>query len=128
MSKERLEEFKDYIDFLDDSADMQDHGRFVDTCMNLYEDGWFHWIYRYAKGQAETLDKCAERNKELEEDYEYLSHHYGLETEQNKRYREYLGLIEKVGTFADNETKEVIKNEQADLASEALESESHEEL
>ena len=41
--------------------------------------------------------------------------------QQNKRYREYLGLIEKVGTYADNETKEVIKNEQSDLASEALE-------
>lgn len=26
--------------------------------------------------------------QELEEDYEYLSHHYGIETEQNKRYRE----------------------------------------
>lgn len=34
------------------------------------------------------LIEQAERAQELEEDYEYLSHHYGLETEQNKRYRE----------------------------------------
>lgn len=81
MSKERLEEFKEKIDFLDDSADMDDFGRFVDTLQNMYEDGEFHWIVRYTKEQAERV-------KELEEDCEYLSHHYGLEAEKNKRYRE----------------------------------------
>ena len=44
------------------------------------------WAIKYAKEQAERV-------QELEEDYEYLSHHYGLETEQNKRYRE---AIDKV--------------------------------
>ena len=32
--------------------------------------------------------KLSKRVKELEEDCEYLSHHYGLEAEKNKRYRE----------------------------------------
>lgn len=34
-----------------------------------------------------------ERVQELEGDYEYLSHHYGLKTEQNKRYRDLFGRL-----------------------------------
>ncbi|GIP63341.1 hypothetical protein J32TS6_18960 [Virgibacillus pantothenticus] len=57
MSKERLEEFKDYIDYLDDSLDMQDNGRFVDALHSLYEDGWLDWVYKYAKKQAKRVQE-----------------------------------------------------------------------
>lgn len=61
MSKERLEEFKKQIDFLDDSADMEDFGRFVDTIQNMYEDGEFHWIVRYLKEQAERVQELEQQ-------------------------------------------------------------------
>lgn len=38
--------------------------------------------------EKEWLIEQVERVQELEEDCEYLSHHYGLEAEKNKRYRE----------------------------------------
>src|SRR5690625_466693 len=87
MSKERLKlkEFRNYIDFLDDSQDMQDHGRFIDTLQSLYEDGWFDWLYLYAKEQSERVQELEdivyqdERQAVLEGMYE-----------QNKRYREAL--------------------------------------
>ena len=67
MSKERLEEFKDYIDFLDDSNDMEDHERFIDTLLSLYDDGWFYWVHRYTKEQAELLQQISNKNVELNE-------------------------------------------------------------
>src|SRR5699024_1282770 len=93
MSKERLKlkEFRNYIDFLDDSQDMQDHGRFIDTLQSLYEDGWFDWLYIYAKEQAERVQELEdiiyqdERQVVLEGMYE-----------QNKRYRATREIIEQV--------------------------------
>src|SRR5690625_81381 len=90
MSKERLKlkEFRNYIDFLDDSQDMQDHGRFIDTLQSLYEDGWFDWLYLYAKEQSERVQELEEiiyqdeRQAVLEGMYK-----------QNKRYREALERI-----------------------------------
>lgn len=80
MSEERLKEFKDYIAFLDDSQDMQDHSRFADTCMSLYEDDWLHWIARYAKEQSERAEKLLaqtghnfEVNRKLNAENEDLS-------------------------------------------------------
>jgi|SRR5690625_929628 len=93
MSKERLEEFKDYIDFLDDSQDMQDHGRFVDTLHSLYEDGWFDWIYLYAKEQDERVKEYEYRyNKHLDLDIKNHDKIRQLE-QQNKRYREFIKTI-----------------------------------
>ena len=90
MSKERLKlkEFRNYIDFLDDSQDMQDHGRFIDTLQSLYEDGWFDWLYLYAKEQSERV-------QELETVIEQDKRQSVLEGlyEQNKRYREALERI-----------------------------------
>jgi|SRR5690625_843903 len=87
MSKERLKlkEFRNYIDFLDDSQDMQDHGRFIDTLQSLYEDGWFGWLYLYAKEQSELVQKL-EAIIEQDERQAVLEGLY----EQNKRYREAL--------------------------------------
>ncbi len=75
MSKERLrlKEFRDYIDFLDDSQDMQDHGRFIDTLQSLYEDGWFDWIYLYTKEQTERADMLAHENLEIRKGYQERS-------------------------------------------------------
>ena len=90
MSKERLKlkEFRNYIDFLDDSQDMQDHGRFIDTLQSLYEDGWFDWLYLYAKEQSERVQKL-EAIIEQDERQAVLEGLY----EQNKRYREALERI-----------------------------------
>src|SRR5690625_1258789 len=90
MSKERLKlkEFRNYIDFLDDSQDMQDHGRFIDTLQSLYEDGWFDWLYLYAKEQSERVQEL--------EDIIYQDERQALLEgmyEQNKRYREALEFI-----------------------------------
>jgi len=62
----------------------------------------------------------AERVRELEEDYEYLSHYYGLETEQNKRYREALELI-KLKTLDIKGDKDTRPFQIYGIASEALE-------
>src|SRR5699024_6291964 len=101
MSKERLKlkEFRNYIDFLDDSQDMQDHGRFIDTLQSLYEDGWFDWLYLYAKEQSERVQELEdityqdERQAVLEGMYE-----------QNKRYREALEFYADEGTYEVVET------------------------
>lgn len=82
-------------------------------------EGWQSVLPIFTK-DLEHLQKQAERVQELEEDYEYLSHHYGLETEQNKRYRELFARI------LNNECND--SDEFADLAEqialEALEGES----
>ena len=70
MSKVRLEGFGDYIDFLDDSADMEDYHRFIDTLKNLYADGELDWIYRYAK---EQFKRAQELECELKETKQMLN-------------------------------------------------------
>src|SRR5690625_5290218 len=114
MSKERLEEFKDYIDFLDDSQGMQDHGRFVDTLHSLYEDGWFDWIYLHAKEQDERVKEYEYRyNKHLDLDIKNHDKIRQLE-QQIKRYRELLTSrsmkqlirLEDKGCFLPDEGRE----------------------
>lgn len=85
---DRLEEFKDYIDFLDDSQDMQDHSRFVDTFISMYEDNMIHGIYRYAKEQAEQVEELSNWQDLHKADTIKLDN-------QNKRYRELLVEIEE---------------------------------
>lgn len=83
--KERLEEFKDELDFLDDSADMEDYHRFIDSLKNLYEGGELNWIYRYAKEQANRADKNAQDSEDMDRQL------YNTQL-QNERYREILGF------------------------------------
>lgn len=97
---ERLEEFRKILDFIDDSADMEEYHRFVDTLKNLYPDGEPDWIYRYAK-------KKAERVEELEQ--------------QNKRYREYLGRLQRATNRYPAEDMAYVVNK---ITREALEDES----
>ena len=81
--KERLEEFREFIDFMYESIDIEDHQRFVAISDSLLKDGWFKWIYRFAKEQAEKNMTCQEV---LDLQKDALK---GL-LEQNKRYREAL--------------------------------------
>ena len=74
MNKERLEEIEEHILKIDED-DSANRSKMLD---------YRHWTYELLKIASEQ----AERVQELEEDCEYLSHHYGLEAEQNKRYRE----------------------------------------
>ena len=101
MSKERLKlkEFRNYIDFLDDSQDMQDHGRFIDTLQSLYEDGWFDWLYLYAKEQSERVQKL-EAIIEQDKRQSVLEGMY----EQNERYRE--AIKRAIGKFNYDEHQE----------------------
>lgn len=118
MSKERLEEFRKTLDFIDDSADMEDYHRFVDTLKNTHQDGELNWIYRYAKEQAERV-------QELERDYKAVFDLISVRgyqkrldmMNQNKRYRE---TLEDITYYTDN--ARLIKNK----ARHALESESDE--
>src|SRR5699024_9444002 len=81
----------------------QDHGRFIDTLQSLYEDGWFDWLYLYAKEQSERVQELEEENKRIRQMKYYEAYEQGkfdtnmkvwyeipkLE-KQNKRYREAL--------------------------------------
>jgi len=53
--KEKLEEFKKYIDRLEDLKDVQGQGRYMDILRSLHDVGWFNWIYRYAKEQEKQV-------------------------------------------------------------------------
>src|SRR5699024_5936909 len=85
MSKERLEEFREFVDFMYESIDIEDHQRFIAISDSMLNDGWFKWIYRLAKEQSERVQEIEdiiyqdERQAVLEGMYE-----------QNKRYREAL--------------------------------------
>ena len=85
MSKERLEEFREFVDFMYESIVIEDHQRFIAISDSMLNDGWFKWIYRLAKEQSERVQELEdiiyqdERQAVLEGMYE-----------QNKRYREAL--------------------------------------
>lgn len=83
MSKERLKQFKNSLDFLDDSADMSDYHRLIDTLENLYKDGELDWIHRYAREQAERVQEL-EKEKEQDPRQGMLEDLHA----ENKRYRE----------------------------------------
>src|SRR5690625_4467970 len=92
MSKERLrlKKFRYYIEFLDNTAALQGNVRFVGALHSLYDDGWFDWIYLYAKEQAERVKEYEYRyNKHLDLDIKNHDKIRQLE-QQNKRYRELL--------------------------------------
>ena len=60
----------------------------IDYIKETYEMSKYDENYGLGMKDIEWLIEQAERVHELEEDYEYMAHHYGLETEGNKRYRE----------------------------------------
>lgn len=98
MSKERLEEMKGVL------------------------ESWRAWN-DWNESQRKVLKDLAcvlEHVRELEEDYEYLSHYYGLETEQNKRYRE---GIEKSTMIIKSLPRTSGKTQLYSLLNEALEGE-----
>lgn len=85
MSKERLEEFREFIDFMYESIDIEDHQRFVAISDSLLKDGWFRWIYQYAKEQAERVE-------ELEEELNGAEHRYGYKQMYKICNRDYATL------------------------------------
>lgn len=93
MSKKRLEDFREFIDFMYESLDIEDHQRFVAISEFMIESGWFKWICRYAKEQAERV-------QELEDElnyYKMATESYVDMEEQNIRYR---GAIKRaIGKF-----------------------------
>lgn len=76
MDKERLKEFKQQIDFLDDSADMEDYHRLIDTLKNMYEDGWLKELVSTVEEQSEKINGMAHviklKNKEMRELSKFL--------------------------------------------------------
>ena len=114
MSNERLEEFKKQIEFLDDSADMDDFGRFVDTLQNMYEDGEFHWIVRYLKEQAERVQELVKAHELKDLEHQGLVRQIKEKDEQNKLYRDLLTSrivkqlirLEDKGCFLPEEDRE----------------------
>src|SRR5690625_1956211 len=79
MNKERLAEIEERILKIDED-DSTNRSKMLDHR---------HWAYELLK----IANEQAERVQEIEEDCEYLSHHYGLEAEKNKRYREVINNI-----------------------------------
>lgn len=99
--KERLEEFREFIDFMYESIDLEDHQRFNAISESMLKDGWFKWIYKLAKEQAERVKGLEEENIQLNNEMEGLLQkiedkepYYSLKClkleQQNKRYREVL--------------------------------------
>ncbi len=63
----RLKEFKQQIDYLDDSADMEDYHRLIDTLKNMYEDGWLkelEWIKLQRSTVGEIVRHSESKDKE----------------------------------------------------------------
>ena len=93
--KERLEEFREFIDFMYESIDLEDHQRFIAISESMLKDGWFKWIYKLAKEQAERVQGLERVNKQLKGNLSVYKGYYknmikineGI-VEQNKRYRE----------------------------------------
>ena len=84
--KKLLEEFREFIDFMYESIDLEDHQRFIAISESMLKDGWFKWIYKLAKEQAERVHELEKRLRIYQkrswfEDYEKVA-------KQNKRYRE----------------------------------------
>ena len=86
MSKEWLEEIENEIERSNRAAKNGNTIGAEQMVLDLHEIGSFERLVKYSKKQTKRV-------QELEEDCEYLSHHYGLEAEQNKRYREYFNKI-----------------------------------
>ena len=105
----RLEELKKYIDYLDDSADMEDNARLIATLESLYRDGVLDDILRYAKEQAERVQELEKENKRLEDFIETIQNVHFVELQrekaENRRYREALEF------YADEETYEEVRHE-----------------
>jgi len=93
MSKE-LEEFREFIDFMYESIDIEDHQRFVAISESMLKDGWFKWIYRYAKEQAERA-----RVLESESYNAHLERMLDKREQQNKKYRDALEKLVKQETL-----------------------------
>ena len=105
--KERLEEFREFIDFMYESIDLEDHQRFIAISESMLKDGWFKWIYKLAKEQAERVQGLERVNKQLKGNLSVYKGYYknmikineGI-VEQNKRYREAREIMEQV--YKDN--------------------------
>src|SRR5699024_12021204 len=90
MSKERLEEFREFVDFMYESIDIEDHQRFIAISDSMLNDGWFKWIYRLAKEQTERVQELEELNRILSSDKSMFIEELVREQQQNKRYRKAL--------------------------------------
>jgi|SRR5699024_2898908 len=87
MSKERLEEFREFIDFMYESVDIEDHQRFIAISETMIKDGWFKWVYRYAKEQAERVEELEKVEYALQETYRQEREYNKKLEQQNKHYR-----------------------------------------
>ncbi len=105
--KKLLEEFREFIDFMYESIDLEDHQRFNAISESMLKDGWFKWIYKLAKEQAERVQGLERVNKQLKGNLSVYKGYYkntikineGI-VEQNKRYREAREIMEQV--YKDN--------------------------
>ena|SRR5690625_3772321 len=98
MSKEWLEEIENELERSNRAAKNGNTIGAEQMVLDLHEIGSFERLVKYSKKQTKRV-------QELEEDCEYLSHHYGLEAEQNKRYREELDILGEVINSAPNADK-----------------------
>ena len=86
--KKLLEEFREFVDFMYESIDLEDHQRFIAISESMLKDGWFKWIYKLAKEQAERVHELEDELENLETDLWHANHFKILANQKNKRYRE----------------------------------------
>lgn len=101
MSKEQLEEFREFIDFMHESIDIEDHQRFVAISESMLKDGWFKWIYRFAKEQSERVQELEESIKGHIKVKGVLSNKLHESRKENKRYLEVIENALTEGEFED---------------------------
>lgn len=89
MSKERLKQFKNSLDFLDDSADMSDYHRLIDTLENLYKDGELDWIHRYAREKTRRVEELEMKHENIGAIFSRQNMRDRIQVleRENKRYR-----------------------------------------
>lgn len=105
MSKERLKQFKNSLDFLDDSADMSDYHRLIDTLENLYRDGELDWVHRYAREQAGRV-------QELEDELKALKIGWKVSSEFSQRWEsKYYALAKETANYRKQRNQLERKNE-----------------
>lgn len=98
--KKLLEEFREFVDFMYESIDLEDHQRFIAISESMLKDGWFKWIYKLAKEQAERVQELeGERDEWRDTSQSYYMTNQELRG-QNKRYREAREIMEQV--YKDN--------------------------
>ncbi len=84
--KTKLEQIKEKLIEIEQAEERDDVNKKYNELENLFDDGSIWWL-------VERAQELEGKLIEAKDDYDYLSYHYGNETEQNKRHREAIDYV-----------------------------------